>query len=149
MVGFSGIQIFFLRSFLGCSLLFKDLLGFVSAVVSLFKAFNSEVKKAILLGVETFKDVHCSLEELAFFDLLDNLEADGDLLSEVSAIWLHQEEFSDMHWETGIDGKLCFFGNLDWDAQGELLIAFNCKINWQNDFLESIRDVESIVLALE
>jgi len=128
--GSSGIQIFFLRSFLGRSLLFKDFLGFVSIVVSLLEAFNSEIKKAILLGVETFEDIHCSLEELAFFDLLDNLKTDSDLLSEVSSIWLHQEEFSNMHWETGINSELGFFGNLDWDTQGELLITFDCKIDW-------------------
>jgi hypothetical protein len=89
------------------------------------------------------------LEELAFIDLLNNLESDGDLLSEVSAIWLHHEEFSNMHWESGVDGELGFFGNLDWDAQGELLIALDCKIDWQNDFLESISDIMSTVLALE
>jgi len=54
-----------------------------------------------------------------------------------------------MHWETGINCELGFFGNLDWDTQGELLITFDCKINWQNNFLESICDIESIVLALE
>ena len=151
MVGFhqiSRVEIFFFWSILDCSLLLDDLFGFVDVVVCLLKTFNSEVEKALFLGVETLEDVHSSLEELGFINLLDYLELDSDSLSELSAIWLHHEELSDVLSLLSVSSQASFIGHLNGDVHGELLIAFNWEINWKDDLLESIEG-SSLVLTLE